>query len=65
MPCVGFELDVTLQQTARGATADCQRTSWHLDRWMIASGDEPAQPPSVWPDTDLALDGGYRDLRHG
>ena len=65
VPCVDFELDVTLQQTARGATADCQRMVWHGDRWMIGSGDEPAQPPSVWPDTDLALDVGYRDLRHG
>jgi hypothetical protein len=65
VPCVDFELDVTLEQTARGATADCQRMVWHGDRWMIGSGDEPAQPPSVWPDTDLALDVGYRDLRHG
>lgn len=65
VPCVDFELDVTLQQTARGATADCQRMIWHLDRWMIGPGDEPAQPPSVWPDTDLALSVGYRDLRHG
>jgi hypothetical protein len=65
VPCVDFELDVTLQQTARGATADCQRMVWHGDRWMIGPGDEPAQPPSVWPDTDLALDVGYRDLRHG
>ncbi|MCU1613199.1 MAG: uncharacterized protein JWO98_739 [Frankiales bacterium] len=65
VPCVDFELDVTLQQTARGAAADCQRMVWHLDRWMIGPGEEPAQPPSVWPDTDLALSVGYRDLRHG
>jgi hypothetical protein len=64
VPCVDFELDVTLQQTARVATADCQRMIWHLDRWMIGPGDEPAQPPSVWPDTDLAIDVGYRDLRY-
>jgi hypothetical protein len=65
VPCVDFELDVTLQQTARGATADCQRMVWHLDRWMIGPGDEPALPPSVWPGTDLAISVGYRDLRHG
>ena len=64
VPCVDFELDVTLQQTARAATADCQRMVWQGDRWMIGPGDEPAQPPSVWPDTDLAIDVGYRDLRH-
>jgi hypothetical protein len=65
VPCVDFELDVTLQQTARGATADCQRMVWHRDRWMIGPGEEPALPPSVWPGTDLAIDVGYRDLGHG
>ena len=65
VPCINFELDVTLVQTARGATADCQRMVWHRDRWMIGPGDEPAQPPSVWPGTDLAIDVGYRELRHG
>ncbi|WP_336031663.1 hypothetical protein [Geodermatophilus sp. FMUSA9-8] len=65
VPCVNFELDVTLMQTARGATADCQRMVWQGDRWMIGPGDEPAQPPSVWSGTDLAIDVGYRELRHG
>jgi hypothetical protein len=65
VPCVDFELVVTLQQTARGAIADCQRMVWHRDRWMIGPGEEPALPPSVWPGTDLAIEVGYRDLRHG
>lgn len=65
VPCVDFELDVTLQQTARGAVADCQRMVWRTDRWLIGPGDEPAGPPSVWPGTDLAISVGYRDLRHG
>jgi len=65
VPCIDFELDVTLQQTARGAVADCQRMVWRTDRWLIGPGDEPAVPPSVWPDTDLAISVGYRDLRHG
>ncbi|MGN6606018.1 MAG: hypothetical protein ACTHMS_03265 [Jatrophihabitans sp.] len=70
VPCVDFELDVTITQTARGATADCQRMDWHPEpavpaggRWMLAAGPEPATPPSVWPDTDLAVAVGYRDLR--
>jgi hypothetical protein len=62
--CVDFELDVTLQQTARGATADCQRMVWQTDRWLIGPSAEPATPPSVWPGTDLAISVGYRDLRH-
>ncbi|WP_232807360.1 hypothetical protein [Geodermatophilus chilensis] len=65
VPCVDFELDVTMQQTARGAIADCQRMVWHRDRWMIGPGEEPALAPSVWPGTDLAIGLGYRGLRHG
>ena len=63
VPCIDFELDVTLTLTARGATADCQRMAWNGVRWMIAPGAEPATPPSVWPDTDTAIAVGYRDLR--
>jgi hypothetical protein len=67
IPCVDFELDVTLTQTARGAVADCQRMVWQPDakggRWMVGPGAEPSTPPSIWPDTDLAINVGYRDLR--
>jgi hypothetical protein len=66
VPCIDFELDVTLTQTARGAVADCQRMVWQPDakggRWMVGPGAEPVTPPSVWPDTDLAISVGYRDL---
>jgi hypothetical protein len=73
VPCIDFELDLTLNQTARGATADCQRMVWHPEtnvratggRWMLGPGAEPAVPPSVWPETDLAIAVGYRDLRPG
>jgi hypothetical protein len=70
IPCIDFELDLTLTETARAATADCQRMVWIPDatirakgRWRIGAGTEPASPPSVWPDTDLAIAVGYRDLR--
>lgn len=63
LPCVDFEVDVTLQQTSRGAAADCQRMVWTGSRWMIGPGSEPAPAPSVWPGTDTALAVGYRDLR--
>ncbi len=76
IPCVDFELDVTLQQTARGATADCQRMVWQPaiatqtgaiaragGRWLIGAGAEPSTPASVWPDTDVAIAVGYRDLQ--
>ena len=63
--CVDFEVDVTVNATARGALADCQRMVWTGRRWMIGPGAEPADPPSVWPSTDLAREVGYRDLRRG
>jgi hypothetical protein len=83
VPCVDFELDVTVTSTARGAAADCQRMVWTTNsrdtagsgdtasaggaggRWLIGPGPEPAAGPSVWPDTDLAITVGYRDLRRG
>jgi len=65
IPCIDFEVDATLAQTQRVATADCQRMVWDTTRWVIGPGFEPATPPSVWPDTDTAIDVGYRDLRHG
>jgi hypothetical protein len=64
IPCVDFEVDATLTRTARVAVADCQRMVWTGQRWMVGPGSEPADPPSVWPDTDAAFDVGYRDLRH-
>lgn len=61
--CIDFEVDVTLDRTGRVAAADCQRMVWAGDRWMIGPGQEPAPAPNVWPDTDAAIDVGYRDLR--
>ncbi|PZS24196.1 MAG: hypothetical protein DLM61_22805 [Pseudonocardiales bacterium] len=63
VPCIDIEVDVTLQQTSRGAAADCQRMVWNGTRWMVGPGGEPAPVPSVWPDTDTAISVGYRDLR--
>jgi len=75
--CVDFEVDATIAKTARIAAADCQRMTWHTDpaanstgvattgRWVIAAGAEPAQPPSIWPGTDAAINAGYRNLRQG
>jgi hypothetical protein len=62
VPCIDFELDLTLAATARVAAADCQRMVWAGDRWMIGPGREPAPAPNLWPDTEAALDAGYRDL---
>lgn len=68
VPCIDFELDVTLTSTARGAVADCQRMVWQPavsgsgGRWMIGAGSEPAEAPAVWPGTDLSFAVGYAYL---
>jgi hypothetical protein len=64
IPCVDFEFDATITQTVRVADADCQRMQWTDGRWLIGPGAEPTVPPSVWPDTDTAINLGYRDIRH-
>lgn len=65
VPCIDLELDITLTSTARGAVGDCQRMLWRAGRWWIGPGPEPAVAPSVWPDSELAMKVGYRDLRRG
>lgn len=61
--CVDFVVTATLTQTARTAAADCQRLVWVGNRWVIGSGREPAQAPSVWPGTDAARTVGWLELR--
>jgi hypothetical protein len=63
VPCVDFEVDATLTQTARVAVADCQRMAWQVSRWVMGPGAEPALAPSIWPGTDAAIDAGYKELR--
>jgi hypothetical protein len=65
VPCIDFQFDATLQATQHVASADCQRMVWQTDRWVIGPGAEPADPPSVWADTDTAIQVGYQDLRNG
>lgn len=65
VPCVDFQFDVTLNSTQHVAEADCERMVWQGDRWVIGPGAEPADPPSVWADTDTSIVVGYKDLRNG
>jgi hypothetical protein len=61
--CVDFVVTATLTKRASTAAADCQRMVWVDGRWRIGAGPEPAPAPSVWPDTEEALNVGYRVLR--
>lgn len=62
--CVDFILSVTVRggAPARIAVADCQRMTWTGDRWVIASGDEAAATPSLWPGSQASYDAGYQWL---
>jgi hypothetical protein len=60
--CVDFTVDITFGGTSRTVAVDCQRLVWDGRRWLIGPGREPAKGVSVWPDTDAAIDAGYRDL---
>ncbi len=60
--CVNFAVETALYGNATAAVADCQRMVWSQGRWQIGPGPEPAVPQSVWPDTDAALDAGWKDL---
>jgi hypothetical protein len=61
--CVDFSVDITDgPATTTTASADCERMLWQQGRWVIGPGPEPAAPVQVWPDTDAAIDAGFRDL---
>jgi len=62
--CVDFAVEVSLDETSTAAVADCERMLWQDGRWVIGPGTEPAEAPSFWPDTDEALEAGWKDLTH-
>lgn len=62
IPCVDFVVELSANSQALSvAVADCQRMTWDhaTARWVIGAGEEPAEPPSLWPGTQAAFDAGY------
>ena len=62
--CIDFILTAAVvgNQPDRVAAADCQHMTWDGDRWAVASGEEAAPTPSVWPGTRASYDAGYQWL---
>jgi len=64
VPCIDFIVTATIAagQRQQVAAADCQRTVWQDDRWVIGPGEEPAPAPSLWPGSQASFDAGYQWL---
>lgn len=68
IPCIDLVVtattssDGTAGQPQQVAAADCQRMTWHTDRWVIGPGEEPSPAPSVWPGSQASFDAGYQWL---
>jgi hypothetical protein len=63
--CVLLQLQTFAGTGAPGAEASiaygyCERLTWDTDRWVIAPGAEPAEPPHTWPGTERAVQAGWR-----
>ena len=64
--CVLFELTAFTTTGATGvepprlAYGYCERLAWDSNRWVIAPGAAPAEPPHTWPGTDVAVEAGWR-----
>ena len=63
VPCVDLGIDIAYAgATTTTVSVDCQRMLWQDGRWVIGPGPEPAPAPQAWPDTDAAINAGFRDL---
>lgn len=60
LACVLLDVQVSVVTEARAAYGHCERMQWDTDRWVIGPGQAPAQAPSTWPGTDLAITAGWR-----
>ena len=58
--CVLMKVTATYRSQAQAAFGHCERMQWVGGRWMLAPGAPPAPAPATWPDTDLAIEAGWR-----
>lgn len=60
LACVLLDVQVSIVTNARAAYGHCERMQWDTKRWVIGPGAAPAEAPSTWPGTDLAITAGWR-----
>lgn len=58
--CVLLDVQASVVADARVGYGHCARMAWRQDRWLIASGPQPARAPSVWPGSEQAIVAGWR-----
>jgi hypothetical protein len=57
--CVLLDVRAVVTVEARMGYGYCSRMQWAQGRWQIASGEPPAQAPSTWPGSQLAVEAGW------
>lgn len=60
LACVLLDVRAVVVTEARIGYGHCERMTWHDGRWVIAPGHPPAEAPSTWPGSELAVDAGWR-----
>jgi hypothetical protein len=58
--CVLMKVTATYRSEGHAAFGHCERMQWVGGRWMLAPGAPPAPAPATWPDTQLAVEAGWR-----
>lgn len=57
--CVLLDVRASIKVDSRIGYGYCARMQWAGDRWMVATGAEPARAPSTWPGSKQAVAAGW------
>lgn len=60
--CVLMDVQAVIRTESRMGYGFCSRMAWNADeqRWLVASGAEPARAPSAWPGSRAAAEAGWQ-----
>lgn len=60
--CVLMDVQAVIRTESRMGYGFCSRMAWNAgeQRWLVASGAEPARAPSAWPGSRAAAEAGWQ-----